>query len=185
MYKWRVLVDAPFEVSDKCCDIMKKHPSKMYAKMTGRKPILGTMANESKSRYSAWLQYGCNAFDKKNGATSAPLSFWTENDILEYIQKYNVPYASVYGDIVKTGFMIETINGYVPELKTTGCHRTGCMFCMFGCHLEKDGVGRFETMKHTHPKQYDYCMRPISQNGLGMKDVIDWINSNTGTNIKY
>ena len=28
------------------------------------------------------------------------MSFWTEQDVLHYIKKYNVPYCSVYGDIV-------------------------------------------------------------------------------------
>lgn len=56
------------------------------------------------------------------------------------------------------------------------------MFCGFGAHLEK-GEGRFERLKRTHPKLYDYCMgggdygddgiwRPDSK-GLGMAHVID------------
>jgi 3'-phosphoadenosine 5'-phosphosulfate sulfotransferase (PAPS reductase)/FAD synthetase len=42
--KWSFLIDAPFPVSAKCCDIMKKKPVKRYGKQTGRKPIIGTMA---------------------------------------------------------------------------------------------------------------------------------------------
>jgi 3'-phosphoadenosine 5'-phosphosulfate sulfotransferase (PAPS reductase)/FAD synthetase len=57
------------------------------------------MASESRLRYSEWLQHGCNAFEKKR-ATSQPLSFWTEQDILHYIKKYNVPYCPIYGEIV-------------------------------------------------------------------------------------
>ena len=30
--KWRFLVDAPFKMSHRCCDIMKKHPVKKYEK---------------------------------------------------------------------------------------------------------------------------------------------------------
>jgi hypothetical protein len=40
---------------------------------------------------------------------------------------------------------------------------------MFGVHLEK-GKNRFQKMKITHPKQYDYCM-----NKLGLKDVLNYI----------
>lgn len=69
-------------------------------------------------------------------------------------------------------------------LKTSGCSRTGCMFCGFGCHLEKS-PNRFERMKITHPKQYDYIMRPKEQGGLNYKAVIDWINANSDLNIKY
>ena len=54
-------------------------------------------------------------------------------------------------------------------LKTTKCDRTGCMFCMFGCHLEKD-PNRFQRMKITHPKQYDFCI-----NKLGVGKVLNYI----------
>ena len=45
---------------------MKKNPLHKYEKETGFKPIIGTMACESKQRKSHWLHDGCNAFDKKN-----------------------------------------------------------------------------------------------------------------------
>ena len=68
-------------------------------------------------------------------------------------------------------------------LKTTGCDRTGCMFCGFGCHMEKDA--RFVRMKTTHPKQYDYIMRSWEEGGLNYKEVIDWLNEHGNLNIKY
>ena len=162
--RWLPLIDAPFKVSDKCCDIMKKNPAKEYEKETGRKAIVGTMAYESSQRKSNWIMYGCNAFNKKR-PTSQPLSFWTEQDILEYIVKFNVPYPTVYGEI-KTDEQ--------GRYYTTGCDRTGCMFCMLGCHLEGE-PNRFQRMKETHPRQYDYCMRPLDQKGLGLKEVLDYI----------
>ena len=113
---------------------------------------------------------------------SKPLSFWTEQDILRYIKQFNVPYCPVYGDIqIKRSSANEQIKGqinlidylgcYEPEdtLETTGCDRTGCMFCMFGCHLEKE-PNRFQRMKQTHPKQYEYCM-----DKLGLKEVLEYI----------
>ena len=75
---WRFLVDATFEVSSKCCDAMKKRPFHHYEKETGRKPIVATMAIESKLREDSWMRYGCNAFDKGTGPQSRPMSFWTE-----------------------------------------------------------------------------------------------------------
>ena len=159
--KWRFLLDADFDASHYCCDIMKKKPLKEYEKQTGRKAIIGTLADESQNRRTAWLQYGCNAFEKAK-PTSQPLSFWTEQDILHYIKKYNVPYCPVYGDIVidfdsaeedleNQMNIIDYLEEYEPEdkLKTTGCSRTGCIFCMFGCHLEKE-PNRFQRLKHTH-----------------------------------
>ena len=158
-YKWNYLIDAPFKISNKCCDIMKKTPFKQYEKETGRFPFIGTMANESVQRKNAWLKTGCNAFESKK-PKSQPLSFWTEQDIFEYIKKYNVPYAQIYGDIVETGKTITRIDGEHKQLKTTKADRTGCMFCMFGVQCEKS-PNRFERMKETHPKQYDFCINKL------------------------
>lgn len=72
-----------------------------------------------------------------------------------------------------------------PILDTTGAKRTGCMFCGFGCQREKPGEGRFERMRVTHPKVYDYVMRPKDKGGLGYKEVIDWINEHGNLNIRY
>ena len=144
--KYKYLIDSPFLVSDQCCNIMKKKPLKKYEKETGRTPL-------------------CNAYDSKN-PKSQPMSFWTEQDVLQYIKQNNLPYASVYGDIV------EDKNG---KLKTTGCDRTGCVFCMFGCYQDKD---RFPRLKQTHPKLWEYCMKDWDSGGLGMKDVLDFINVN-------
>lgn len=45
--KWAFLVDAPFPVSDKCCAVMKHKPINQYGKQTGRKAIIGTMAEKA------------------------------------------------------------------------------------------------------------------------------------------
>ena len=44
MLQWKYLIDAPFKVSNKCCQIMKKNPAKRFNKSSGRIPIIGTMA---------------------------------------------------------------------------------------------------------------------------------------------
>lgn len=170
--KWAKLVDAPFKISHKCCDIMKKQPCKSYEKLTGRYAYVGTLAEDSLLRKQNWVIHGCNAFDLKR-PQSRPLSFWTNQDILKYIKIYNVPFSEAYGEIK------ETDNGLV----TTKCSHTGCMFCLFGCHLNDDQ--RFVNMKSTHPKHYAYCMKDVEHDGLGLKCVIDWLNENVNTNIKY
>ena len=199
--KWKPLRDSDIPVSHKCCMVMKKTPAKMYEKETGKKPILATMADESALRATEWMKNGCNAFDNKR-ARSAPMSFWTEQDVLQYIKENNIPIASVYGDVVykedSDQMRIEDygIEGCGTEkLCTTGCNRTGCIFCAFGAHLEK-GESRFERLKRTHPKQYDYCMgggaydtdglwKP-TKDGLGLRHCIDVLNSIYGENfIKY
>ena len=173
---------------------MKKKPSKQYENETGRKPILGTMASESQMRYQSWIKSGCNAFSSKR-PTSQPMSFWTELDILQYIKKYDVPYCPVYGDIVIDESADDVLDGQINifdelgdysnagKLKTTGCDRTGCIFCMFGCHLEKE-PNRFQRLKETHPRQYDYCINggemvdgrwQPNKDGLGLGRVLDYI----------
>ena len=99
-----------------------------------------------------------------------------------YIKRKRLPIASVYGDLVYEDFDGQICFEDCLKLRTTGCHRTGCIFCGFGAHLEK-GEGRFERLKRTHPKLYEYCMgggaygedgiwRPDNR-GLGMAHVID------------
>ena len=189
--RYKFFLNAPFEISDKCCDVMKKAPVKKYAKETGLKPITAQMASESRLRTTVWLKNGCNAFEAKS-PISNPMAFWTEQDVLQYIAKYNLPICSVYGDIIEDGELDGqlTLQEYdtslkPPKLKTTGCNRTGCMFCGFGCHLEPEGEGRFERMKQTHPKQYEWIMKPWDAGGLGYKAVIDWINENGNLHIRY
>ena len=177
--KWRFLLDADFKISSRCCDVMKKRPAALYEKQTGRKPIIATMAYESMNRENAWLKNGCNGFTAKK-PTSTPMAFWTEQDVLRYIKEFNVPYCPVYGEIrVKQSGetvdgqmnLIDYLGDYAPEdtFETTGCDRTGCMFCMFGCHLEKE-PNRFQRMKITHPKQWQYCM-----DQLGLREVLEYI----------
>lgn len=159
--KWKYLIDAPFNVSDKCCDVMKKNPVKRYEKQTGRKPFLGTMAEESQLRVSHYLKTGCNGFEMKR-PVSNPIGFWTEQDVLAYLYKYNLDFPSVYGEIIYEN----------NEYRTTGESRTGCMFCMFGVHKEPE-PNKFQRMAHTHPKLYNYCI-----NKLGIGEVLDYIGVN-------
>ena len=154
------LLNAPFKISNMCCNVMKKKASKKYVKEKGSYPIIGMLASESFRRQTNWVKHGCNAFDQKE-PKSNPLSFWTEQDILQYIKLMDIPIASVYGDIV------ESVDR--GGLTTTGAKRTGCMFCMFGVHLEKS-PNRFQRMYYTHPKQWDYCIHR-----LGLGNVLDYI----------
>ena len=175
--KWLKFIEPScyIPVSDKCCDIMKKNPAKRFEHETDLHPFIGTMTDESAQRESNWLKFGCNAFDKDR-PTSNPLSFWTKSDVLHYIVKYNVPYVKeIYGDIVEKDGVYTT----------TKQKRTGCIFCGFGCHLEKE-PNKFQTLATINPQLYDYCMRGgkydestgmwIPDKGLGMAKVLDYIN---------
>jgi 3'-phosphoadenosine 5'-phosphosulfate sulfotransferase (PAPS reductase)/FAD synthetase len=145
--RYKYLVDAPFEISDKCCDVMKKNPARLYAKRTGRKGIVGVMTEDSSLRQSDYLKYGCNSFDARE-PLSRPLSFWFKADVWEYIRSRELDYCNIYD---------------------MGYDRTGCIFCMFGVHLEK-GTNRFQRLAVTHPQLHAYCME-----NLGMKRVLEHI----------
>ena len=161
--KYHHLIDAPFKISHKCCQIMKKNPVKNFENKTNKKPILGTMAEESNLRQQSYLKNGCNAFESKR-PVSTPLGFWTQNDILEYIYINNLKIASVYGNIVRQ----ENLLGEY-QYKTTGCDRTGCVYCLFGINQEQE-PNRMQRLKETHPNLYDYCI-----NKLNLKEVLDYI----------
>ena len=188
----KALAFCPYKISDSCCEVMKKRPMHKYQKETGRMPMTAQMASESKLRTRQWLANGCNGFEMKS-PISNPMAFWTEQDVLFFLKTNNIKIASVYGDIIKAkeidyqmdfdDFGIEGMG--FQALKTTGCRRTGCMFCGFGCHMEAPGEGRFERLKVTHPKQYEYIMKPWIEGGLEYKTVIDWINKYDDLDIRY
>lgn len=183
MSKYAFLLNAPFTCTHKCCYVMKKSPAHTYYHKTGKHPITAETTEESRLRETNWLLHGCNAFDTKI-PVSKPMSFWTEQDILRYIYVNKIELASVYGEVIETEKQIALFDDFQYKYETTGCKRTGCMFCAFGCH--RDGTpNRFERMKITHPKQYEYIMKPFSEGGLNYKFVIDWINEHSNLNIKY
>jgi len=133
--KWKhVATDAPFKISHKCCDILKKNPAKKFEKETGLKPMLGVMKGESQLRSQ---RHECNAYDAKR-PISKPILNWNESDVWDYIKEYNVEYCKVYDE---------------------GWDRTGCIFCMYGIH--KDNPNRFQMIKDTHPKIYTYCVNNL------------------------
>lgn len=183
--KWAFLCDAPFKIDNFCCEIMKKAPFKAYEAKNGRKPIVGTMASESKMREAVWYRRGCNIFSGAH-SVSQPLSFWTNQDVLQYLLQYNVPYCPVYGEIVEKGQLQgqeRMFQDQFDELTTTGESRTGCMFCMYGCHME-GSPNRFQRLKQTHPKQWAYCVgggefvdgvwQP-NKEGLGLAKVMEYV----------
>lgn len=188
-YAW--LLDAPFKISHRCCDVNKKRPAKAYENLTGRKPLVATMADESRLRKTRWYRQGCNAFEAKR-PVSAPLSFWTEQDILRYIVRYGLDIADIYGDVVSEYGEYQTTGCDLDvKLMTTGASRTGCIWCMFGISQDKE---RFIRLKQNEPKRYEFVMGggefvdgmwTPNKKGLGYRYVIDWLNEHGNMNIKY
>ncbi|MCX7911101.1 MAG: phosphoadenosine phosphosulfate reductase family protein, partial [Endomicrobia bacterium] len=94
------------------------------------------------------LRHNCNVFDCKR-PRSRPLAFWTEKDIWDYINKYNVKISDIY---------------------YKGHTRTGCMFCGFGLQfLNKDGKNKYELMLEQYPQIANYFYET-----LGFKKVLEY-----------
>ena len=43
--KWQFLLDAPFKISEECCNELKKKPMKKFNKKSGKVPFIATMAS--------------------------------------------------------------------------------------------------------------------------------------------
>lgn len=150
--KWKFLIDAPFDISEKCCDCLKKRPFRAYEKQTNRRPILGTMAVESRLRIQSYVRRGgCNSF-KEGKEASHPMSIWTDADIWEYIDMFGIPYAYVYD---------------------MGATRTGCAICGFGC--QKEEVSRFWLSFELYPKLY-YLFMNYENNGVTYREALHYMN---------
>jgi 3'-phosphoadenosine 5'-phosphosulfate sulfotransferase (PAPS reductase)/FAD synthetase len=153
--KWRVFLsdDAP-RVTDLCCDYLKKEPLDTYAKNSGRYGISAIMSDEGGARAT---RTQCIVYEGKR-PNCAPMLFWTEKDIWDYIETFNVDICNVYFDRVVDGRIIP------------GEKRTGCMFCGFGAHMEK-GMNRFQRMAITHPRQHSIVI-----DRMGMGKALNLIN---------
>jgi 3'-phosphoadenosine 5'-phosphosulfate sulfotransferase (PAPS reductase)/FAD synthetase len=144
---WRHLVDAPFDVTHRCCTKLKKDPAKAYEKETGLHPILGTMAEESQLRLQKYMVTSCNVLEGHRIA-SYPLSIWREADIWRYIREFKLPYCELYD---------------------RGFDRTGCMACGFGCQHHN----RFNDLYTTHKKAY-LAFAKYENNGVSFSRALSY-----------
>lgn len=160
--KWVRLLDAPFKVSDKCCDILKKEPFRRYEKETGRKPIVFTTVSEGDQRMQSYQKTGCNSFEEGK-EKCRPYSIFTDQDTWEYAKRWNIRFAEVY---YERTIPVEQLDGSVRLTTIEAEGRTGCMWCMFGIHLEdKTKNNRIQRIAISHPKIHDVI---INKCGLGV-----------------
>ena len=126
--------------SDKCCAWMKKKPFEKYAKDTGMKGAMqGVRQGEGGARDSAvttrlWRGGKLCTWVKNGIIQKAPIIDWSDEDVEEFIQKYNVPLSDAY---TKYGFK-----------------RTGCM----GCPYSRDIASGLEYLWKHEPNRYKASM---------------------------
>ena len=149
--RWLYLTAEPYDVSARCCYWLKKSPSHLYAKRTGRHPFIGIMAAESDTRAAAYVRRGgCNTFINRTNthAASWPLAIWTEDDVWAYIRDRGLE---------------------IPDIYAKGAKRTGCMGCGFGAQIDRTTL---DIMQREWPKWYDMVMN-YENNGCRYGDALD------------
>lgn len=175
--KWQRYIEAPFEISERCCDIMKKKPFRQNVKEKGRVPFIGITQDESFRRAHQYEKTGCNVYTGSM-VKSQPLGSWTKQDIFRFVYEHLGKQIPVKGG---TSYPFEICSVY-KEVKRnlqgyyqlTGEQRTGCMYCCFGVNQEEE-PNRFQRMMLTHPKCYAFCMKAVEKGGLGLKDVLRYM----------
>jgi 3'-phosphoadenosine 5'-phosphosulfate sulfotransferase (PAPS reductase)/FAD synthetase len=164
---WQYLCDAPFKCSSQCCGAIKKTPAATYALESGRRPILGLRAADGQQRELTFLSKrggACNAFGEKG--SSWPVALFTDQDVQDAVKEQMLDHPDIYDErTLPDGTVLSGATG------------SGCMFCMFGVHMEKP-INRFQRMKQTHPQKWAYCM-----NQLGLREVLNYLKVKTGDEI--
>lgn len=156
--KWHFMIEAPFKITNRCCDILKKEPVKRFEKETGLKAIIGTMADESMLRRKQYIKEGnCNVFTKGKEQCK-PLSIFTEKDIWALIKKFDIEICSIYYDQIINGELV------------TGEKRTGCKMCAFGCSFEEPDNNRFTRLSKREPNVYKSFM-----DKLGYREALTFL----------
>lgn len=137
---FRKLRDAGIELTDKCCDELKKKPMRAKDKQLGiNGHLTGSRAEESNARRLAYLQRGALYNSTRNRMWLAnPLVHWLRQDIEQY----------------------QSENGIQLEQIPTETGRSGCVNCAFGCHIEQ-AAGRTNSLQLLHqqnPKMHEHTM---------------------------
>lgn len=116
---WKPLVNEPFDISSKCCEILKHEPARRFDAETGMSAMSGIMASESDTRKTEIERSGY-VID----TVARPLAFWNEEDVWEYAKLNNIRFAENYYD------------RYVNGQFVTADKRSGCDKCLMGFKFE-------------------------------------------------
>lgn len=136
--------------SQACCDVLKKEPSEnLQVELDVDVIFKGLMAAESRPRQTNFVTRGYlfkshrPHLGGKDGDPfwhCNPISIWTDDDIWEYIKRFNVPYSSLYD----MGWTDK--NGTYHKIKRNGCMGCGTDLLYPNNHMAM--------LRRTHPKQW-------------------------------
>jgi len=137
--------------SQHCCKLIKKEPSeKLQAELDIDVIFKGLMASESRTRK---INFATRGYLFKSHRPHLgddpfyhcnPLQIWTDEDIWEYIHKYDVPYSKLY-DV-----------GYIDNKGVEHkMQRNGCMGCATDILYKNNHQ---QMLRHTHHTQWKALM---------------------------
>ena len=99
----KFLVQHNAKISTKCSQYLLEHPCKIQEKeLECDLKFIGLRALESRARVRLWADYGeiyavKDYYGKKKPITKCnPLALWTEDNIWDYINQYNLPMCKIY-----------------------------------------------------------------------------------------
>lgn len=156
-YEWIPERGFPTKFTRWCCDDLKKHPTK---DIPLKHRLMGIRAEESPRRSK---RPQIDTF-KNGNIIYKPIFYWKEWEIWEHIERYNLPYCSLYDE---------------------GFSRLGCVVCPFLC---KENQTQIETHKKRWPGIYRAFERAMwdcymNNDRAGMRKIR--MNNNWRTSLKY
>lgn len=142
------------KTSNHCCAILKKEPSEKKQAELGIDVIMkGLMAAESRSRLLSFATRGYIFKSHRPHAPEfyhvSPLGIWRDEDIWEYIHRFDVPYGPLYDIEYKNS------KGEVFHIK-----RNGCVGCCTDIAFKDNHMS---ILRQTHPERWEQLMK----SGLG------------------
>lgn len=141
------------KISQACCDILKKEPSEcMQVQLDVDVIFKGLMAAESRTRKTNFCSRGYLFESHRDHLPEGdsfwhcnPISIWTDDDIWDYIHRFDVPYSPLYD----MGW--EDENGEYHKIPRNGCMACGTDLLYPNNHLA--------TLRRTHPTAWKAFMK--------------------------
>jgi len=142
------------KTSNHCCSILKKEPSEKKQAELGVDVIMkGLMASESHARLLSFATRGYIFKSHRPHAPEfyhvSPLGIWRDEDIWEYIRRFEVPYTTLYD--------MEYVDN---KGETRNIKRNGCVGCCTDIAFKDNHMS---VLRQTHPERWEQQMK----SGLG------------------
>lgn len=139
-YKYMQIKGFPTKFTRWCCDVLKKYPT-ILSRVPLRHRLMGIRAEESfnrskRSRIEKNKRLGTWIYK--------PIFRWMEWEIWEYLDRYNLPYCSLYDE---------------------GFSRLGCVVCPFLANKNQASINKYKDRWPLHYKMFEKTMRKLWDNG--------------------